>query len=153
MYLTPLILFPYIGSDGTKYRLLIPLAWVVWKSPTGAEVVSWVNFRLKTVSVRPFFFLFRGLQIEIESLWGHQLESLDLVAVFHLARVSLLPVDLFDYKIERSSRVLSLELKWLATGVSSHWCLISNRWPFIRIWCTFSVSPTYCFLHILHSIM
>ena len=39
-----------------------------------------------------------------------------------------------------------IELKCFATGFSRRRCLISERWPFIRKWSAFSVSPTYCFL-------
>ena len=124
------VLFPYIELNGTNYGLLIPQVWVIWKCLRGAGAVNWVH--LRTASVGPSFFQYRSLQIEIESLWGQQSESLDPVAFFHPVKVSLFPVNLFDYKIERSSREWPLELKRLTTGFSSLRCLISDQWPFIQ---------------------
>ena len=43
-------------------------------------------------------------------------------------------------------------LKCAPTGFSAQLCRMSDRWPLRRMWRAFSVSPTYCFLHLLHLI-
>ena len=55
-------------------------------------------------------------------------------------------------KMDESSREWPTELKCLATGFSRRRFLMSYRWPFIRMWRAFSVSPTYWIAHVLHSI-
>ena len=48
----------------------------------------------------------------------------------------------------RSSREWSGWLKCVATGLSSFFVVMSDRWPFILMCRAFSVSPTYCMLHL-----
>ena len=51
-----------------------------------------------------------------------------------------------------SSMECSGRLKCAPTGFSARLCRMSDRWPLRQMWRAFSVSPTYCFLHLLHSI-
>ena len=56
-------------------------------------------------------------------------------------------------KLARSVREWCSRLKWLATGFSSHWWLMLERWTFILMWSAFSVSSTYWMLHFRHWVL
>ena len=139
----------YTGSSDTNYGFLVPRLSNVPNgcgscllNPLDRELCRWGHYSSK----------FCGLWIESESLWGQRSESLNPVALFRSAVAGLFPVNLFNYENRKVLQGVASELKWAATGCSRRRGLISDRWPFICMWSTFSVSPTYCLLHFVHSI-
>ena len=142
------ILFPYIGLSGTNWISCPTSLSCAKASHRSGSSVYWS----KTVSMGPSLFQFCGLWIEVKSVWGSDRRVWIQWLSFALRKLASSLWICSITKIERSSRQWPLELKWLATGFSWRRCLISDRWPFIRMWSAFSVSPTYCFLHYKHSI-
>ena len=128
-------LFPYIGSSGTN---LISYSTMLCTSAaeehkmsgfTDGKLCQWGHHYSKCMAygsmLSPSGTSDRRVQIQWHSFAFRKFAS-----------------SLWITKIERCSRERPSELNWLATGFSRHWCLISDRWLFISMWSTFSVSPT-----------
>ena len=82
-----------------------------------SKSVYWVrklfneSTRSKTVSMRQSVLQIRRLLIEIEYLWGQQLESLDPVALFCSAIASLFPINLFHYENKKILQEVTFRVK------------------------------------------
>ena len=64
--------------------------------------------------------------------------------------IYLLKLGVQIFRIITVVRSSSIDLNWAATGFSIQVFLMLDWWPFNLIWRVFSVSPTYCFLHLEH---